>query len=132
MANSVMIEEVSDGIYIANPNSSLVSTINFGYLLHALLVESEMYDNNEWYDFSFSINLKMTNSIDEFIILTEHDLLMLEKWLDWICRVILSSDSDCFYYKTVKDFLYNCDSFFAYIKSMDGHREIITEKSQRK
>ena len=58
MANSVMLEEVSKGLYILGQNSSLISNITFGYSIHSLMVESEIYENNEWYDFAFGINLK--------------------------------------------------------------------------
>lgn len=131
MANSVMLEEVSKGLYILGQNSSLISNITFGYSIHSLMVESEIYENNEWYDFAFGINLKILDSYEDVITLTDHELNLISKWLDWVCRTIIESDGEHHSNKFIRTFLSDCSSFFAYVKKENLDESIIIEKSRK-
>lgn len=117
MVRKLGLNEVTNGLYMLDSNSSLIDTIAFGYTLHMMLVESEIYEDNDWYDFSFGINYKIIDSIDDdFVFLTQKELDLTKTWLDWVCRVIIDSEGEHCSDKIIKKFLSNCDDFFSFMK----------------
>lgn len=130
MVRNLGLREVVEDVFALNSNSLLIDTIAFGYIIHTMLVESELYENNEWYDFSFGIHYKIIDSNEECIFLKEKEIELLYKWLDWICRVVIESEGKHHSNKNVKTFLSNCDTFFSYIKGVNNNFIIQTEKKQ--
>ena len=132
MAKSVILEELSNGLYLLNQDSSLVSTITFGYSIHSLLVETEIYENNEWYDFMFGINVKFAEAFEGVILISDYELKLISEWLDWICRIIVESNGDHHSYKFMKNFLSDCDYFFSFVKASEKREMIMIEKTRKR
>jgi hypothetical protein len=90
---------------------------------------SDVYDNNEWYDFAFGIHFKIMEHFDDVIILTNKELELLKMWMDWICRIVVESEGEHHINKDVKKFLSNCDDFFHCMKEVE--KEYIIEKVKK-
>jgi hypothetical protein len=90
--NKVMIEEYSENLFIINNNSPFIKMIEFGYFLHSFLVDSEITQENEWFDYIFSLSVKIVENEENFTVLDLYDIERLLIWLDWICQIIVSSE----------------------------------------
>ena len=126
---TVMIEEISEDLFMIYDNSPLLQMIEFGYILHLMLLESEMAPQNEWEEFAFEINMKVMDRTEDFILISYFELNNILTWLDWICRVVVSSEGEHNYTKFIKTFLNESDNLFLYFNSGNNKsRNIIIEK----
>ena len=126
---TVMIEEISEDLFMIYDNSPLLQMIEFGYILHLMLLESEMAPQNEWEEFAFEINMKVMGRTEDFILISYFELNNILTWLDWICRVVVSSEGEHNYTKFIKTFLNESDNLFLYFNSGNNKsRNIIIEK----
>lgn len=126
---TVMIEEISEDLFMIYDNSPLLQMIEFGYILHLMLLESELVKANEWEEFAFGINLKLTDNMEEFILISYTELSNILSWLDWICRVVVTSEGEHNNTHFIKRFLNESDNLFLYFNSGNNkNREIIIEK----
>tara|TARA_R110001599_G_scaffold348419_1_gene575666 strand:- start:433 stop:831 length:399 start_codon:yes stop_codon:yes gene_type:complete len=126
---TVMIEEISEDLFMIYDNSPLLQMIEFGYILHLMLLESEMALQNEWEEFAFEINMKVMDRTEDFILISYFELNNVLTWLDWICRVVVSSEGEHNYTKFIKTFLNESDNLFLYFNSGNNKsRNIIIEK----
>lgn len=124
----VMLEEVSKDIFVVQQSSPLVKMIEFGYILHSFMIDSELITENEWFDFAFGVNLKILESNDELIIFNQPEITTILKWIDWICQVIVMSEGEHNNSKFIKDFLSKSDVLFKSFKHLDESEKIIVEK----
>ena len=126
---TVMIEEISEDLFMIYDNSPLLQMIEFGYVLHLMLLESEMLNENEWEEFAFGINMKVIDRVEDFILISYFELNNILTWLDWICRVIVTSEGKHNDTKFIKTFLNESDNLFLYFNSGNNkNRNIIIEK----
>lgn len=126
---TVMIEEISEDLFMIYDNSPLLQMIEFGYVLHLMLLESEMAEQNEWEDFAFEINMKIIDMVEDFILINYFELKNILIWLDWVCKLIVHSDGKHNDTKFIKRFLNESDNLFRYFNSgNDKLRNIIIEK----
>ena len=128
---SILLEEISEGLFMINDNSPLIQMIDFSYILHLMLIESGFIKANEWEEFAFSINLKIIERAENFVFITKTELSNLIHWFDWICRVIVISEGEHNNTFFIKNFLSESDNLFNYFKS-GKHRDIIIEKIKQK
>ena len=128
---SILLEEISEGLFMINDNSPLIQMIDFSYILHLMLIESGFIKANEWEEFAFSINLKIIERAENFVFISKTELSNLIQWFDWICRVIIVSEGEHNNTFFIKNFLSESDNLFNYFKS-GKHREIIIEKIKQK
>jgi hypothetical protein len=128
---SILLEEISEGLFMINDNSPLIQMIDFSYILHLMLIESGFIKANEWEEFAFSINLKIIERAENFVFISKTELSNLIQWFDWICRVIVVSEGEHNNTFFIKNFLSESDNLFNYFKS-GKHREIIIEKIKQK
>lgn len=128
---SILLEEISEGLFMINDNSPLIQMIDFSYILHLMLIESGLIKANEWEEFAFSINLKIIERAENFVFISKTELSNLIQWFDWICRVIIVSEGEHNNTFFIKNFLSESDNLFNYFKS-GKHREIIIEKIKQK
>jgi hypothetical protein len=124
----VIIKEVSQDFFIVENNSPLVKIIEFGYTLHNLLLEAELVEENKWSDFSFCTNLKILDSNNDIIIFNSLEIKNLLDWLDWICRIVITSEGYHNNTNFIKCFISNCDLIFSQIKQSLNTEQIIIEK----
>ena len=75
----VMIEEISKDLFFINLNSPLIRMIEFGYILHYNLIESELIEDNSWFDFIFGVNLKIVDSYEDVLLLNQSEVKNLLK-----------------------------------------------------
>lgn len=127
-AKEVMVEEVSKDIFVVKQHSSLVKMIEFGYILHSFMVDSELVKENEWFEFAFGINLKILETNDEFVILNSSELSKVLNWLDWICQIIVNSDGEHNNSSFIKSFLSKSDLLFKKFKHINEEAKVIVEK----
>jgi hypothetical protein len=126
---TVMIEEISEDLFMIYDNSPLLQMIEFGYVLHLMLLESELVNQNEWEEFAFGMNLKILDRDEDFVLISYFELSNLLSWLDWICRVVVCSEGNHNQTKFIKRFLNESDNLFLYFNSGNNkNREIIIEK----
>lgn len=126
---TVMIEEISEDLFMIYDNSPLLQMIEFGYVLHLMLLESELINQNEWEEFAFGMNLKMLDRVEDFVLISYCELSNLLSWLDWVCRVVVSSEGVHNQTKFIKRFLNESDNLFLYFNSGNNKsKEIIIEK----
>ena len=123
---TIMIEEVSEDLFMINDNSTLIKMLDFGYKLHLMLIESELVNLNEWEEFVFSLNLKISERTENFIFINKNDFKNVLNWLDWICRVIITSDG--FHNDTnfIKNFLNESDKLFKYYNNKNFKEKSVT------
>lgn len=124
----VIIKEVSQDFFIVENTSPLIRIIEFGHTLHCLLLEADLVEENDWYDFSLCTNLKIIDSNNDIIIFDSFEIKNLLDWLDWICRIIISSDGYHNNTDFIKRFISNCDLLFFEIKKHLHIEQIIIEK----
>jgi hypothetical protein len=126
---TVMIEEISEDLFMVYDNSPLLQMIEFGYILHLMLLESEMAPQNEWEEFIFEMNMKVMDRFEDFILISYFELKNILIWLDWICRIVVNSDGWHNDTKFIKIFLNESDNLFSYFNSGNNKgRDIIIEK----
>jgi len=126
---TVMIEEISEELFMIYDNSPLLQMIEFGYVLHLMLLESEMLKENESEEFAFGINMKVVNRAEDFVLISFFELSNILTWLDWVCRVVVTSEGKHNDTKFIKTFLNESDNLFLYFNSGNNkNREIIIEK----
>ena len=126
---TVMIEEISEDLFMIYDNSPLLQMIEFGYILHLMLLESEMAPQNEWEEFAFEINMKGMDRTEDFILISYFELNNILTWLDWVCRVVVSSEGEHNDTEFIKTFLNESDNLFLYFNSGNNKsRNIIIEK----
>jgi len=126
---TVMIEEISEDLFMIYDNSPLLQMIEFGYVLHLMLLESELVNQNEWEEFAFGMNLKILERNEDFVLISYFELSNLLSWLDWICRLVVSSEGEHNKTRFIKRFLNESDNLFLYFNSGNNkNREIIIEK----
>lgn len=126
---TVMIEEISEDLFMIYDNSPLLQMIEFGYVLHLMLLESELVNQNEWEEFAFGMNLKILERNEDFVLISYFELSNLLSWLDWICRLVVSSEGEHNKTGFIKRFLNESDNLFLYFNSGNNkNREIIIEK----
>lgn len=128
---SILLEEISEGMFMINDNSPLIQMIEFSYILHLMLIESGLVKSNEWEEFAFSINIKILERTENFVFITKNELSNLIQWFDWICRIIVLSEGEHNNTFFIKNFLSESDNLFNYFKS-GKHREVIIEKIKQK
>lgn len=123
---TIMIEEVSEDLFMINDNSTLIKMLDFGYKLHLMLIESELVNLNEWEEFVFSLNLKISERTENFIFINKNDFKNVLNWLDWICRIIITSDG--FHNDTnfIKNFLNESDKLFKYYNNKNFKEKSVT------
>jgi hypothetical protein len=124
----VIIKELSSDLFVVQNNSPLIKIIEFGQILHLLMLEAELVKDNEWSDFAFCINLKLIDSNNEIVIFNSLEIKNLVDWLDWICRIIVTSEGFHNETKFIKQFISSCDSMFIQLKESLGTEQIIIEK----
>ena len=78
-----------------------------------------------------SINLKIIERTEKFVLITKAELNNLIQWLDWICRVIITSEGEHNNTFFIKNFLSESDNLFNYFKS-GKHRKLTIEKVKQK
>jgi hypothetical protein len=130
MAKSkVMIEEYSENLFIINDSSSFVKMIEFGYILHSFLVDSEIVKENDWFDYMFSLSLKIIENEEGFTIIDDSDLDKILKWLDWICQILVTSEGKHNENVFVKEFLCQSDNVFKKFNKQSEKLILKKEKS---
>ena len=127
----VMIEEISKDLFLINLSSPLIRMIEFGYTLHYSLIESELIDDNSWFDYIFGVNLKIVDSYEEVVLFNQSEIKNLLNWLDWICQVIISSDIKHNDNKLIKEFITLSDELFLDFKHLFFFEDIIIEKIKK-
>lgn len=123
---TIMIEEVSEDLFMINDNSTLIKMLDFGYKLHLMLIESELVNLNEWEEFVFSLNLKISERTENFIFINKNDFKNVLNWLDWICRIIITSDGFHNYTNFIKNFLNESDKLFKYYNNKNFKEKSVT------
>ena len=114
--NRVMIEELKNDVFYINDNSSLVKMIEFGFLFQHKLIEINLIEECEWYDFAFEINLK---TVEDSIIYNINEINLILDWLDWICRILILYYENNHQDKFVKKFFSECDELFLFFKKLN-------------
>lgn len=103
--------------------------IEFGYFLHSFIIDSDITKENEWFDYVFSLHVKIVENDENFTILDFYDIEKLLMWLDWICQIIVASEgfhNDNFF---VKQFLSQSDDVFKQFKKFKSKNKIEQQKS---
>ena len=126
----VIIKEIYQDFFIVENNSPLIRVIEFAHTLHNLLLESDMVEEDEWFDFSFCTNLKILDSNNDIITFNSLEIKNLLDCLDWICRIIVTSEGYHNSTNFIKHFISNCDSILSQIKKSLNIEQIIIEKIQ--
>jgi hypothetical protein len=129
MERKVGLKKVAESLYMIDSNSSLIDSIAFSYSIHTLLIESEIYENNEWYDFASGIHFKIIDYFDDTIVFSQKELELIKMWLDWVCRIVIESEGKHHSNKEVKYFLSSCDNFFSCMKNIE--KKYIVEKIKK-
>lgn len=127
----VMIEEISKDLFFININSPLIRMIEFGYILHYSLIESDLIEDNSWFDFIFGVNLKIADSFEDVVLFNQSEIKNLLNWLDWICQIIISADIKHKENKIIKEFISLSDELFLEFKHLIVLEDIIIEKIKR-
>jgi hypothetical protein len=115
----VIIEKINENTFLIPKNSSLVKIIEFGFILHSLLIEEKICDDDEFYNFSFYLCIKTEDLYDDFIFLNDKEIKNLLTWLDWICKIIINSDGYHNETSFIKSFINISDKMFKRFKLLE-------------
>jgi hypothetical protein len=126
----IIIKQISKDLFLVEKDSVIIKIIEFSFILHTLLIEERLYDDDEWYDFSFCLCLKIEENAEidgeDFIIFNEEEIKSVLIWLDWICKIIINSEGDHNETVFIKNFISFCDQIFKKFKNI-GNLELYQE-----
>jgi hypothetical protein len=117
----VIIKQISDDLFLVKKDSVIIKIIEFGFILHSLLIEEKICDDDEWYDFSFCLCIKIEDNAEidgeDYIVFNSDEIQNLLIWLDWICKIIINSDGEHNDTLFIKNFISFCDQIFKKFKN---------------
>jgi hypothetical protein len=120
--NKVIIKQISYDLFLVKKDSAIIKIVEFGFILHSMLIENKIYDDDEWYDFSFYFCLKIEDNTEmdgeDFILFNLEEIKNFLIWLDWICKIIINSDGEHNDTIFIKKFISFCDQIFKKFKNI--------------
>ncbi len=120
-SNKVIIKQLNDDLFLIKKESVVIKIIEFSFILHSLLIEEKITEDDEWYEFPFCLYVKIEEnsevSSEDFIIFNLEEIQNLLIWLDWICKIIINSDGEHNNTFFIKNFISFCDQIFKKFKN---------------